>query len=87
MTRFDTDGSDTSGAVEPRGTSRSWFDRVRTFVPLVCALLLLPTAVRGDQGWLGWAGVAVLLVLQVVNLVVARRRRQDSPAAQRLSIR
>lgn len=57
-------------------------DRVRTFVPLVCALLLLPTAIRGDQGWWGWAGVAGLLALQVVNLTVDRKRRGNDSGSE-----
>lgn len=49
------------------------YDRVRLIVPLLCAVLLLPTAVSGELGWWGWAGVALLLLLQVVSLIVGRR--------------
>ncbi|WP_338749187.1 hypothetical protein [Janibacter alittae] len=65
-----------SGREQPPGTGtrrRSVYDRVRPIVPLLCAVLLLPTAISGDRGWWGWAGVAVLLLLQVVTLVAGRR--------------
>lgn len=53
-------------------TPLSWLGRVRLFVPLICAVLLVSTLLEGGEWW-RWAAVVGLLLLQVVSLVANHR--------------